>query len=480
MRSLIGPLAMLFSLLASAQDWALINPAYKYNYSDDGTDTISEQIKVVRQEIGGSDTTYLVFNRTAELCYACWPDCALRIGIPQFFGGSCSVTGDTWTFADPIERVIRSTAQLGEVWSFEPENGTNASLSSIDEVVLLGTLDSIRTMVSDVGDTVIWSKHMGIVRWSMHDSEAQILIGVHGPDVGVRIPTFQEFFPYQPGDLVETQLTTWTTSNSSIWRTYKKYEILEHTVDLSGRLAFTANYSLRQENSTGQFYTLSYGQEIWVLDPADSVLSPVLSSPNELVGLGGPLLNSWSSEYPPMQMVAEHYRNESGHYVIESQPGEDGMIFSSIEPVDTIGCFPTPSSWWVHGHYLIDNELGIRSRYLESYPNHELFVTLGAILSGDTIGTVHGDPFYHVGIRESADRRSTLHPAVASESIALTLNPPRVAAWSIHSVSGQILQQGLTDGSGISRIAVAHLPPGVYMLQLGEEWPVMHRFIVQH
>lgn len=43
MRSALLPLALVCTLLVHAQNWALLNPAYRYNYSNDGTDTISNQ-----------------------------------------------------------------------------------------------------------------------------------------------------------------------------------------------------------------------------------------------------------------------------------------------------------------------------------------------------------------------------------------------------------------------------------------------------
>ena len=39
-----------------AQNWALINPAYKYNYSNDGTDTISNQVFVTHLDTLGVDS----------------------------------------------------------------------------------------------------------------------------------------------------------------------------------------------------------------------------------------------------------------------------------------------------------------------------------------------------------------------------------------------------------------------------------------
>jgi hypothetical protein len=255
MRPYITFVIVLIHSVAMGQNWALINPAYRYNYSDDGTDTISNQIKVIHQEVLGPDTTHLEFNRTAQLCYDCWPDCALRLGIPQFLGASCTVSGTIWTFDEPIERVIHSKAPVGEVWLFEPENGANATLTSIEEVELFGIVDSIRTMVTDIGDTVIWSKGMGVVRWSMHDSVPVELIGVQGLEIGVRIPSLWEFFPYQPGDIVETRLSTWTTSNSSFWHIYKRYEILERNEASPEQLSFATNYSSRTQNYTGQYFT---------------------------------------------------------------------------------------------------------------------------------------------------------------------------------------------------------------------------------
>lgn len=467
---------LLPSCAAFAQDWALINPAFKYNYSNDGTDTISHQIKVVQEEVIGADTTLLVLNRAAELCMNCWPDCDLRLGTPQFLGGSCSVSGDLWAFDEPIQRVIHSTAQLGENWVFEPENGTNASLVSIDEINVLGTVDSSRTMVSDVGDTVIWCKGLGIVRWSMHDGVLMDLIGVHGPDVGVRIPTFDEFLPYQSGDIVETLLSTWTNnSNASRWTTYTRYEIVERIEGNPGHISFNTNYISRRENYTGQCVTYSSGQTTWDFDLTDQLLSPINSSPNELVELGEPILNSWSDEYTGMQMVAEHYIDSLGHYVIESQPGEWGRIFSAVVPTDTTGCFEVWSSdWLTDGHYLIDNELGIRSRYLMTYPDHRSFTTRGAVINGDTIGVLGSDAFFHVGLIETDQTRSHVFPNPASDHLQIVDAQPG-SDLIITDLHGRAVVQHRVSQS-YEGVEVGSLPPGVYILRMEGYAP--QRFII--
>ena len=55
MRSILLLIALSGSA-ASAQNWALLNPAYKYNYSNDGTDTISNQIFVTHIDTLGVDS----------------------------------------------------------------------------------------------------------------------------------------------------------------------------------------------------------------------------------------------------------------------------------------------------------------------------------------------------------------------------------------------------------------------------------------
>jgi hypothetical protein len=79
MRTLSTLLLITITLLSSGQDWALINPAYRYNYSDDGTDTISNQIRVMEVDTLGVDSVLYTLNRIAFLCDSC----------PASLGGLC-------------------------------------------------------------------------------------------------------------------------------------------------------------------------------------------------------------------------------------------------------------------------------------------------------------------------------------------------------------------------------------------------------
>lgn len=91
--------------MLSAQDWALLNPAYKYNYSNDGTDTISNQIFVTHIDTLGSDSLLYDLNLIGVVCDTCpaslgssCDGCFVRVGLPQFMGYQCFRCGNDWYF----------------------------------------------------------------------------------------------------------------------------------------------------------------------------------------------------------------------------------------------------------------------------------------------------------------------------------------------------------------------------------------------
>ncbi|MFN6117148.1 MAG: hypothetical protein ACK46C_14885, partial [Flavobacteriales bacterium] len=101
------------------------------------------------------------------------------------------------------ELEIRPHAQLGDQWMFRPMDGTLCTVDQQTVLLLFGVEDSVKRFTSQVGDTVVWSKDHGIVLWHVQGEASFTLIGIKGPDVGRQIPSLAQFFPYQPGDVVE-------------------------------------------------------------------------------------------------------------------------------------------------------------------------------------------------------------------------------------------------------------------------------------
>ena len=107
MRYNILILFLSIGVLASAQNWALINPTYKYNYSNDGTDTISNQIFVTHVDTLGVDSFRYELNKIARVCDTCSSIAQiLLLNQPQFMERRVNVGPTIWHFHDPGSLVI--------------------------------------------------------------------------------------------------------------------------------------------------------------------------------------------------------------------------------------------------------------------------------------------------------------------------------------------------------------------------------------
>jgi len=155
-------LALLFfclSLTANAQNWALLNPAYKYNYSNDGTDTISNQIRVMQVDTLGPDSFRYELNRVVELCDTCaGPNLHLWTDAPQFMQRTVNVGQSAWHFHGPGSFVVFPPAPLGASWLFDTLANVQATITSIDTVDQFGSDVPRKTIGLSTGEVLIISE----------------------------------------------------------------------------------------------------------------------------------------------------------------------------------------------------------------------------------------------------------------------------------------------------------------------------------
>jgi len=141
MRKLILLCCALQCGLLSAQNWALINPDYKYNYSNDGTDTISNQIFVTHVDTLGADSFRYALNRIGSRCEPC-PDApascdngsGVHTGMAQFIGGQILRSGAEIRLIDMDTLLIIPWAPDAANWP-SPSGGLATILSSADTII---------------------------------------------------------------------------------------------------------------------------------------------------------------------------------------------------------------------------------------------------------------------------------------------------------------------------------------------------------
>lgn len=190
---------------ANAQNWALLNPAYRYNYSNDGTDTISNQIRVMDVDTLGVDSIAYRLNgvvREAGPDLLCWSSPAdYELRAPQFLGSNVIRNDSDWLLLGEDTLLVRPAVPQGGSWS--GPGGVVGTVQFAVESDVLGEPDSLKWVIYSNGVALALSKSHGL-KWFSRNGFQHQLIGVQGGiDAGLRFPTQRDLFNYQPGDVLE-------------------------------------------------------------------------------------------------------------------------------------------------------------------------------------------------------------------------------------------------------------------------------------
>lgn len=452
--------------MVPAQNWALINPEYHYNFNNDGSDTIKYQLRTTQVDTLGFDSIRYALPLVAQPCSDCGDTCNVRFNVPQFFRRTCLATTPEWRFTDPQELVIIPQAQYGDSWLFNPLDSISGTIIDVSEEEVLGAMDSVRTMATSMQDTVRWAKNHGLVLWHLHDELRYGLIGIRGLNVGRIVPPLTAFYPYQPGDVVVVY--TLTSSNMQLFDWTYRYDILERS-DTPGHIVFTVNKNWRFSGPG----LVAFGHDTAVQWVADSLSTPALSSwPGQLVGVGQ------SVDGYPNYIVARHKLGPGGTYIITAADlgGQSPMFPMDTVPEDCADAFmPYGNSYQLTA--------GLGSSWSYNYMTEGSGSTgiMGAIIGGDTIGTVFSDGYFHVGIEEIGRIQGLIAPNPSTGRFTLVLHDPPSADsfYSVYDAVGKLLfQRPLAKGQASEEIDLSHFGKGTYLVRITSQAGVCNERVV--
>ncbi|MEZ4738682.1 MAG: T9SS type A sorting domain-containing protein [Flavobacteriales bacterium] len=427
---------LLSSIPLNAQDWSLVRPGWKYNYRASGSGAISDQLFTTSTEALGMDTTRHHFNRIAIYCDTC--TVRLRTNVPQFLQGSVTTYGNTWHFQDPASIVMMPLQELGGTWLMDTAANITAEVTAVDTLICFGIEDIHKTISCSNGDEWVVSREWGIVR--LNDRE---LVGVHGPDVGELIPTLQQMYPYQEGDVVEYRKFGLSGNLGSLtFRTYQsKYNILDRTDEDSSIAFSTWRVEWRtvtlQQGSSG-FHSSQNGEEMEFLYQTTPIELPYMnllfSYPGELITTQHDLGDS-----PHFECIAQHGIDDDGRYILECE---------------LLAEFGTGSVKYSEGIGLVNYEFG--TAYSEYY------WWLGSVINGDTLGTINSDD-YSLNVEEFGQGNITAYPNPTMDLLILEGLEPGNGTYILRDALGRtVLEEALI--SPTATLDVSRLPEGVYFL----------------
>ena len=484
MRKLLLLCCALSSGLLFAQNWVLINPDYKYNYSNDGTDTISNQISVTHVDTLGVDSFRYELNRIAVICDTCssigqlsyfWPD------APQWLGGEVDVNNNVWHFKTGVSRVILPLAATGDTWIFDTLNNVMAQMGPVAGATTFGLADEHRSITLSNGDALELSRDHGILTWD----SGQQLIGINGSQLGRTIPTLPEFFPYVANDVLEYKVSYGGCDGVGGCDGHSKE--FKFTVD-AGVIADSAILLSGWMVAHSLWSFTVGGPGTYVQEVHDHMNSagqwnpgfPELPWSELLFSYPGQLVKRQSFFVPqfgaPNYCIAEHRLDSAGRYVIgcRSLPSPfsmyyEGQFFYMSNQSGPFGTYEIngPEDNCYDGQpecgVTYTEGIGLVGFYGDYFERSEYYFLNGAVLGGDTIGTITPDDVL-LGVNDQEMIPHRIFPNPATDHLELTSVPPGTVC-TILNATGQVLLLHTTS-SPTERIDVSSLVPGFYLLRV--------------
>lgn len=480
MRGIILLGSFLSALTTIAQNWALLNPAYRYNYSNDGTDTIRHQIRVMQVDTLGVDSFRYELNLIGVVCDTCpaslggpCDGCFVRVNQPQFLGYDGVLTSAGWRFDGRDTFLLKPNAAPGAAWPFDPGGSVTAMVDAHWEGPLFGTQDSLRRIITTAGDTIEVSRSFGIARFVRGNQRLE-LIGVEGAGVGMLLPDPFSFFDYQSGDeltyrIVDTYTATphggsWFPQTQSY---YWKFVIMGRedfpdSIRYAVSVARSAvSYGYPGGGAIAAFWRMPSNP--WVIHRA------TLGQQHPILGAyPGQLLDRtavWSST-AYAGYLAELATMDDGRRAARSAqllPNNDGInLYNS--PAPGLHPFYTGLDAIARVNVLYKEGLGlIDVSLLRQIIIQYRAQLVGAILNGDTIIPPPSINWI-VGLDESEHPMLSIHPNPADDLIWMTTNQGDKTA-EILDLEGRVVRR-IQLHAGRNSIPAWHLAPGTYLVRM--------------
>ncbi len=492
MRTSLFSFVLLCTTVGHAQNWALLNPAYKYNYSNDGSDTISNQIFVTHIDTLGVDSFRYELNRIGVLCDTCtiqpsecfvtYDSLVVLGGCPQYLNaGYLTVHGSNW-YLGQLMLDIDASAGMGSSWDFG--EGLTASVTSVGQSLILGEMDSIKVISLSNGSDLILSLDHGLLSVPVDpsgSSDILSLVGIEGLGLGVHYPTIEDLFNYQTGDIL--QYTTWSQGDNGDGTFHtcngtEKLTILDRN-DLNGYPIYTVR-RVGYTHCTGMFggpFTASNVDTV-PFDPRPCESSFVaLALKNLWPGAVGYAGTNCTESYP-WNAEIESFLNENHHNVVRSLQFPEDRILRGCTVDSSVYTFDYGSVFTDRFRY--EEGIGLLNYFIFFFEGGESRDLTAWSINGVTSGSITADDILLSLDQMPQGSPWSISPNPVMDELVLQ-NAPGGGWYSIVDLPGRGVTAGPVNGTGRQVIQVSSFPDGAYILNITTpQGGGSQRFIVAH
>ncbi len=225
-----------------SQNWLPVNPSYKYNYSPNGNGYDSTvTIHVDSTGVSGFDSIYYLNRIVVQISYN-----EVVINMPQFLQRTMikKNNGDI-IFLDTSSFLIKPFSSVGDNWMFDIAHNVTAQLMSVEYISVLGNNDSVKIIVLSSSDTILLSQDYGLIQFSTSylNPEKYKLVGVEGPNVGLQLPSFNDIYNFNVGDIFE-YVETFSQSTQTVYSTFQEWWDYKFTIQSKTISLDTISYGI--------------------------------------------------------------------------------------------------------------------------------------------------------------------------------------------------------------------------------------------
>ncbi|MFN8409511.1 MAG: T9SS type A sorting domain-containing protein [Flavobacteriales bacterium] len=503
MRTAATSTLLLSALALHAQNWALLNPAYKYNYSNDGSDTISNQIFITHIDTLGPDSFKYELNKVVVRCDTCTTviggncnGCFLSLDQAGPFGGACTTNGDHWRFEHSSGTwSVLAHAAINTTWLYDPGTGSTATVDTIMAVDVYGMPDSVKVITLSTGDTLLLSREHGVLGWP-GENGTLLQIGEQTTGSGVRIPTLSEFITYQPGDVAQYTHGSWGIGMSAMTGEYWTEKLtfldrIDHADSIEFQVARITLDRVTYEVGFGQSQTVEYTTSDTATWVASSAHLPFFRTIGAYPGQEIRDRTFHLEFENELIITAEHGFDPEGHHIIratcypfsvdppwwntQSLFMDADTVATGILAMDTWNTVDSfePAVVYQEGPGLVTYQAG----FFETSESYRLD---GAVIGGDTIGELTPDDvLLGVPMQGQQALAPFVFPNPAQDLLMVRTPGTSTSMCRILDTSGKQVRMEMMDQGDLHTINVSALPAGLYVMEVRSSSRVAReRFII--
>lgn len=452
---------LLYSILINAQNWKPLNTQEKFNYILNEEEFITHIIYVETVDFINDDSIYYLNHVVDEI--DTMPGYLTILGSQFLLEEVLFNDQGLFTFQGKDTFDIHPYASLGESWTFN-SSGVTAEIVDVSQSEILGSIDSVKTILLSSNDTIMISKEHGIIKFPCFQDGYYKLVGIEGRDLGQLEPKFHEFYTFEMGDVF--QYYQYEYDNFDQYEYTYKYEItgIEESSDslivYIDLLGFKDYFEFDGTNST-YLYT-DY------IEKSDTLI--FINSPTNQTN----------------QLPNTPYQLGYGNYGIMGHEINDFGIYTK-----GMNCNNSATLYQLAANGILEPLLGVDMRYKYSIGlglTHKAIYgcsytfgkeLVGYVKNGDTTGTVYSDSYLlSIGKNSKVNNSFNAYPNPVSNILTIeNIKPSSIV--SIYNINQQLVNS-IDSKNSTLRLDMKGLKKGMYIIVIKNESGIKWKKIVKN